>query len=156
MYESSPLKSITITDHHEYQQKISEFERQWTLHKTLADEEYEFIFEWTCFCATCLELPKLIKVQQDGVSSIQFSDQMGYDYYGSTEDMASSKAREFQLKLPNYGCDDLYLHSKHYHDVEGLFRILKQSLHPRYYDPNRHILSMTFDETLKFSAFPVI
>merc|ERR1712087_294968 len=99
----------TITEHQEYLQSIDEFERQWDLHKTLGDDQYEFIFEWNCFCATCLEIAKLIKVQDDGITSIQFSDQTSYDY------VEAGKSREFELKLPKYGCDDLYLHSKHYH-----------------------------------------
>merc|ERR1712228_823268 len=32
----------------------------------------------------------------------------------------------------------------------GLFHILQKSLHPNYYDPNRHIISMTFDKRLHY------
>merc|ERR1712087_493181 len=71
-------------------------------------------------------------------------DQTSYEY------VEAGKSREFELKLPKYGCDDLYLHSKHYHDIGGLFKIIKKSMSPHYYDPNRHIISMTFDKTFKY------
>eukprot|EP01083_Nonionella_stella_P114234 337532_1 len=150
-FETSPfVKTLSASDHTVFKKKIDEFYTNWQLHKTVGDDTYEYIFEWNCFCATCLELPKYIHVKEDKIVSIKFSDQLSYDYYNNENHMSPKTKTQFDLKIPNYGCDNLYLHSKHYHNIEGLFHILQQSLHPNYYDPNRHIISMTFDEKLSY------
>lgn len=148
-FESSPYKTLTSSEHAILQKKLDEFKKNWKLVKTVGEDNYEYIFEWNCFCATCLELPKYINVKDDKIISIKFSDKLSYDYYENEEIISPKTRKEFDLKLPNYGCDNLYLHSKHYHNIEGLFHILQQSLHPNYYDPNRHIISMTFDKKLQ-------
>ena len=148
-FESTPYKSISPQEHAILEKKLNDFEESWKSVNDAADDKYEYIFEWNCFCATCLEIPKYIKVEENKIVSIKFSDNLNYDYYENEKDTTPKTKKEFELLLPNYGCDNLYLHSKHYHNVDGLFHILHQSLHPHYYDPNRHVISMTFDKRLQ-------
>jgi len=149
-FKSSPYKTLSVDEHSKAQQKVKQFHENWRLQKIVHDDNYEYIFEWNCFCATCLEIPKYVRVTDDKIVAIKFSDKLEYDYYPNEHEISPQTQRQFTLALPNYGCDDLYLHSKHYHTMEGLFHILQQSLHPSHYDPNRHIISMTFDTTLNY------
>eukprot|EP01084_Bolivina_argentea_P131413 231957_1 len=147
-----PFKTITLTtsEHAILQKSVDEYYKNWKLSKTVGEGEYDYIFEWNCFCSTCLELPKYISIKDDKIISIKYSDQLSYDYYENEDNISPKTQKKLNLIIPNYGCDNLYLHSKHYHNIEGLFHIIQQSLHPNYYDPNRHIISITFDKELYY------
>ena len=149
-YESTPYKTISGSEHQKIKNQLDLFQKNWIKTKTASSNNYEYIFEWNCFCSTCLELSKFISVLDNKINKIAFSDKLKYDYYDydNNDNINIKSLKEFDLKLPAYGCDDLYLHSKHYHSIDDLFQILQQSLHPNYYDPNRHIISMTFDKKL--------
>ncbi len=52
-----------------------------------------------------------------------------YDYYKNEESISTETEKKLNSMIPNYVCDKLYLHSKHY-------------------DTNRRGISVTFDEEL--------
>ncbi len=78
-------------------------------------DECDYIFEGNCFWVTFLELSN---VKDDKIVSVKYSDQLCHE-----KNILPQTETKIHLMIPNYGCDNLYLHSKRYHNIEGSFNI---------------------------------